>query len=335
MITPTVLDAESDRWQRELAQAIGDPEALIELLDLPKALLPEARAAARDFPLRVTRHYLGLIRPGDPDDALLRQVLPLGAECRPTPGYVNDPVGDLAARAGSGIVHKYHGRALLITTGACAIHCRYCFRRHYPYGEDNSIRHHETMLQQLRGMTDVSEVILSGGDPLSLSDRRLQRLLEALASIPHLERLRIHTRLPVVLPERITPHLVKQLATRRFATSLVLHVNHPRELSDALRPGLWRLRAAGVTLLNQSVLLRGVNDSAETLCHLSEALFDHGILPYYLHLLDPVAGAAHFEVAETNAIALHEAMRARLPGYLLPRLVREVPGDSAKRPVHR
>ncbi len=335
MITPTALNAQPDLWQRELARAIHEPEVLIQTLGLPDTLLAPARAAAQDFPLRVTRHYLGLIRHGDPDDPLLRQVLPIGAERQKVPGFVADPVGDLAAQAGNGIVHKYHGRALLITTGACAIHCRYCFRRHYPYAEDNALRHLQGALRQLRDMPEISEVILSGGDPLSLSDRRLQGLLEALASIPHLRRLRIHTRLPIVLPERITPALTHLLRVGRLSTSLVLHANHPHELTPALGERLSSLRSAGITLLNQSVLLRGVNDSAQTLVALSEGLFDLGILPYYLHLLDPVAGAAHFEVSEKTALDLHEAVHALLPGYLVPRLVREVSGNPGKRPVCR
>lgn len=335
MITPTALNAQPDLWQQELARAIHEPGVLIQALGLPEALLAPARAAAQDFPLRVTRHYLGLIRHGDPDDPLLRQILPIGAERQAVSGFVADPVGDLAAQVGNGIVHKYHGRALLITTGACAIHCRYCFRRHYPYADDNSLRHEQAMLTQLSDMPEISEVILSGGDPLSLSDRRLQKLLEALASIPHLRRLRIHTRLPIVLPERITPALVHQLHSNRLATSLVLHANHPRELTPALGERLTSLRSAGITLLNQSVLLRGVNDSAQTLCALSERLFDLGILPYYLHLLDPVAGAAHFDVPEDTALDLYKTMQRELSGYLVPRLVREVSGDPGKRPVCR
>lgn len=335
MITPTALEAQPDAWQRELARAIQDPEVLIETLGLSDALLAPARAAATDFPLRVTRHYLGLIRRGDPDDPLLRQILPMDAERQRLPGFVKDPVGDLAAQVGNGIVHKYHGRALLITTGACAIHCRYCFRRHFPYAEDNALRHLQGALRQLHNMPEVSEVILSGGDPLSLSDRRLQGLLEALASIPHLRRLRIHTRLPIVLPERITPVLTRQLQDTRLVASLVLHANHPRELTVTLGEQLAPLRGAGITLLNQSVLLRGVNDSAQTLCTLSERLFDLGILPYYLHLLDPVSGAAHFDVPETTALDLHQTMQRQLPGYLVPRLVREVAGDPGKRPVCR
>lgn len=335
MITPTTLEAQLETWQHELARAITDPDTLIEILRLPRQLIRPARAAASSFPLRVTRHYLSLIRPGDPDDPLLRQILPIGEELRTVPGYVSDPVGDLDARAGNGIVQKYRGRALLITTGACAVHCRYCFRRHYPYAEDNALRHHDRSLQQLAGMPGVEEVILSGGDPLTFSDRRLARLIEGLADIPHLKRLRLHTRLPVVLPARITPALTELLGACRLATSLVLHANHPRELTAALGDGTAALRAAGVTLFNQSVLLRGVNDGADTLCRLSERLFEQGILPYYLHLLDRVAGAAHFEVPEASAMTLLETMRARLPGYLVPRLVREVAGDPAKRPLCR
>ena len=333
MITPTALAAQPEPWQRELARALDDPAELLRTLRLPPDLLPGARHAAAAFPLRVTRHYLSLIRPGDPDDPLLRQVLPLGEELEPRPGFVTDPVGDGPARQGDGVVQKYAGRALLVLTGACAIHCRYCFRRHYPYAEDNGLRHWDAMLERLGALSDVEEVILSGGDPLTLSDQRLARLVAALEAIPQLRRLRLHSRTPVVLPQRLTGALTGILGETRLATSLVLHLNHPRELAPALTPGLQALRAAGVTLLNQSVLLRGVNDDADTLAELSTSLFELGILPYYLHALDPVAGAAHFALPDARARALHAELHRRLPGYLLPRLVREIPGEAGKRPL--
>jgi len=333
MITPDPAPSQPEDWQRELARAVSDPAELLRLLELPDSLLDGARRAAVSFPLRVTRHYLGLIRPGDPDDPLLRQVLPLDKEGLPAPGFVTDPVGDSAAALGDGLIHKYHGRILLVVTGACAIHCRYCFRRHYPYAEDSALRDPSAVLAHLRRMPEIREVILSGGDPLSLSDTRLQALLDGLEALPQLRRLRIHSRLPLVLPQRLTGHLVSRLAASRLGVSLVLHANHPRELAPALRPGLQALREAGVTLLNQSVLLRGVNDETAILAELSEALFDHGILPYYLHLLDPVAGSAHFAVSRETARALHRQLRALLPGYLLPRLVCEIPGEPSKRPM--
>ena len=333
MITPSPQSLQPEDWQKQQAQAISDPRQLLQLLELPTSLLGGAQRAAQTFPLRVTRHFLGLMEKGNPHDPLLRQVLPLGEELLAHPDYLDDPVGDAAAALGNGILHKYHGRALLITTGACGVHCRYCFRRNYPYAEDNATRHWQGMLDQLAEMPQIDEVILSGGDPLTLSDRRLAELLERLQAMPQLQRLRIHSRQPVVLPARITPQLTQMLGDCRLHTSLVLHCNHPAELAPELQTGLERLRAAGVTLLNQSVLLKGVNDDPETLAKLSETLFGFGVLPYYLHQLDRVSGAQHFAVGDRQAHALHETLRKRLPGYLLPRLVREIAGEASKTPL--
>lgn len=333
MITPTPLPAQHDSWKAELASAISDPAELLQRLELPRSLLDAARTAAQRFPLRVTGHYLGLIEKGNPQDPLLRQVLPLAEELEDVAGFVTDPVGDHAARQGAGLLHKYQGRALLISTGACAIHCRYCFRRHYPYAEQNAIRHWEQVSGQLAGMPGVNEVILSGGDPLTLSDQRLAKLIARFGEMPQLRRLRIHSRTPSVLPSRITPRLIRMLEETHLGTSLVLHCNHPREVSTALANALTGLRRAGVTLLNQAVLLKGVNDSVDTLQQLSEQLFEAGILPYYLHALDRVRGAAHFDVPDARARALHGQLRRRLPGYLVPRLVREIAGEDSKTPL--
>jgi L-lysine 2,3-aminomutase len=321
-------------WQRALADAVRDPAALLDALRLDPALLPAAERAARLFPLRVPRGFLARMRAGDPDDPLLRQVLPLDAECLPVNGFQDDPVGDGPARAGGGVLHKYHGRVLLVTTGACAVHCRYCFRRHFPYADDNaSADRWQTALDYLRDSPEVSEVILSGGDPLTLSDRRLGELTARLAEIPHLRRLRVHSRLPVVLPERIDDALLDWLTTTRLRPVMVIHANHANELDDSVAAAVDRLRRHAVPVFNQAVLLRGVNDSADALVALSERLFDLDVTPYYLHLLDRVRGAAHFEVAEAEARALHAAAAARLPGYLVPRLVREEPGAPGKTPV--
>ncbi len=290
-----------------------------------------SEAAADAFALRVPPHLLGRIRLADAGDPILRQVLPVAAEMAAHDGYVADPVGDLAAAVVPGLLQKYAGRALLVVTGACAVHCRYCFRRHFPYAEQTVGRDRwHAALSHLAGATDVSEVVLSGGDPLMLPDETLGELWASLAAIPHLRRLRVHSRMPVVVPERVTPALVDLLAAPRFACSLVTHVNHPAELDGIAAAALASLHRAGVVLLNQSVLLRGVNDDVDTLCVLSEELFDVGILPYYLHLLDPVAGAAHFAVGETDGVRLVEGMRNRLPGYLVPRLAHEIPGRAAK-----
>lgn len=322
------------RWQQELARAITDPADLLQELDLDAGLLSPARRAAAGFALRVPRGFVARMRKGDPHDPLLRQVLPLAEELAPAPGFVADPVADHAAQVAPGVLHKYHGRALLIATGACAVHCRYCFRRDYPYAESHAgADDWSRALDYAAGDSSLREVILSGGDPLSLSDRRLGSLLAGLDRIPHLERIRIHSRQPIVLPERIDADFLAMLAQTRLRPVLVVHANHPREIDPTVRAALERLAQAGVTLLNQSVLLRGVNDDAAVLAELSEALFAARALPYYLHLLDRVRGAAHYEVNETEASAIMARLLERLPGYLVPRLVREQPGYPAKVPV--
>jgi EF-P beta-lysylation protein EpmB len=321
-------------WQAELADSFSHPRELLAYLALDPSGFPGLDAAAGRFPFRVTRNYAARMRPRDPDDPLLRQVLPLGNELAEQPGFVADPVGDLAAVSGPGLLHKYRGRVLLIATGACAIHCRYCFRREFPYAGNLLGRAEErAALEHIAADPSIREVILSGGDPLVLSDERLGRLVEALAAVPQVERLRIHTRLPIVLPSRITAELASCLASTRLKPVLVAHANHAQEFAGEVGFALERLRQAGVVLLNQAVLLRGVNDSADALVRLSEALFGHGVLPYYLHLLDRARGTGHFEVPEQRALELLRDMRERLPGYLVPKLVREVEGEPYKRPM--
>lgn len=274
------------------------------------------------------------MRHGDPADPLLRQVLPLLAEREPSPpGYLRDPVGDLAAERAPGVLHKYRGRALLIATGACAVHCRYCFRRHYPYGD--AARSEDEWQQALQAIAaeGLGEVILSGGDPLSLAGHRLEALVRRLEALPRLKRLRLHTRLPVVLPSRVDDALLELLNGTRLKTVIVVHANHPAEIDEQVRRALSRLTTAGVVLFNQSVLLRGVNDDAGILAELSEALFDAGVIPYYLHMLDHVAGAAHFEVEPDRAKGIHRTLQGMLPGYMVPKLVREEPGAEAKTSV--
>jgi len=321
-------------WQTELARAITDPAELLAVLNLGPDWLPAARTAARAFPLRVPRGYVARMRPRDPGDPLLRQVLPLAEECLPAEGFGPDPVGDLAAMAAPGVLHKYRGRVLLTATGACAVHCRFCFRRHFPYDQAvASANRWRGALEHIAADDTITEVVLSGGDPLTLSDRRLCELAHVLQAIPHVRRLRVHTRLPIVLPERVDAELLEWLGGTRLQSVVVVHANHANEVDAGVRAALARLKGVGVVLLNQSVLLRGVNDRVETLADLSEALFAAGVVPYYLHMLDRVAGAAHFEVAESRARALMSELSARLPGYLVPRLVREVPGAPAKVPV--
>ncbi|MFU8815682.1 MAG: EF-P beta-lysylation protein EpmB [Pseudomonadales bacterium] len=318
-------------WQRALANVIRDPRQLLARLQLDPALLPAAERAAKLFPLRVPESFVARMRPGDPTDPLLRQVLPLDAEFAAAPGFLDDPVGDGDALVAGGVLHKYHGRALLVTTGACAIHCRYCFRRHFPYAAANaSADGWQAALDYVASSPAISEVILSGGDPLTLSDRRLASLTESLAAIPHVQRLRVHSRLPVVLPERVDDGLLAWLTGSRLQPVVVIHANHGNEIDDQVVAAVTRLRERRVPVLNQAVLMRGVNDQVAALADLSERLFAADVMPYYLHLLDRVRGAAHFEVPEAEAVALHAALTARLPGYLVPRLVREEPGAAAK-----
>jgi EF-P beta-lysylation protein EpmB len=312
-------------WQSAVQNAVRDMRELAQLLDLPVDEFP----VTPDFPLLVPRGFVARIRKGDPRDPLLLQVLPQRAELESVLGYGPDPLGERQIASG-GVLRKYAGRALLIATGACPVHCRYCFRRAFPYDQQTASRGDwSAAIAALAGEQDVTEVILSGGDPLSLSNRRLGELVAQLEALP-IARLRIHTRFPIVVPERIDVGLIEILAGTRLDTVVVVHCNHPRELDATTSGALRQLRSVATQVLNQSVLLRGVNDDADTLAELSEALFRCGVLPYYLHLLDRVAGAAHFEVGEHEAAALMSALRARLPGYLVPRLVREIPGELSK-----
>lgn len=322
-------------WQTQLRDVVTSARELLVLLDIDPQGIDCSAEAARDFPLKVPRDFVSRMRRGDPHDPLLRQVLAIGSELVDAPGFSVDPVGETGdANAQPGILRKYHGRALLLVSGGCAVNCRYCFRRHFPYAENrvNRLQWQQT-LATVAADSSISEVILSGGDPLLPGDKQLAELVDTIAEIPHVRRLRIHTRLPVVIPARITGGLVRALRRPALDTVMVIHANHGNEIDAGVASAMRRLREAGITLLNQSVLLRGVNDSEEALADLSEKLFSAGVLPYYLHLLDKVAGAAHFDVPEDEAVALWEATSARLPGYLVPRLVREIAGEPGKSPV--
>ena len=311
-----------------------DPRELLALLGLEALAGRISDEAAAQFPLRVPRGFVARMRHGDAADPLLRQVLPLDDEMRPVPGFGLDAVGDAAAKKAIGVIQKYQGRALLVATGSCAVNCRYCFRRHFPYAEETAARDGwRDAVALIRADPGIDEVLLSGGDPLSLATPKLAELTDALAGIPHLRRLRIHSRLPVVLPERIDDGLLAWLSSLPWPVALVIHANHANEFDADVDAALARLRQAGVQLLNQAVLLRGVNDSVDALAALSERSFAAGVLPYYLHQLDRVAGVAHFEVDDDRARDLHAALAARLSGYLVPRLVREVQGDTGKRPL--
>ncbi|HYM34206.1 MAG TPA: EF-P beta-lysylation protein EpmB [Steroidobacteraceae bacterium] len=321
-------------WRRLAADAITDPAELLEILRLDRSLLPGAQKAAQTFGLRVPRGFVARMRPGDPRDPLLLQVLPLIDELIDSPEFSHDPVGDLASRSATGVLHKYEGRALLIATGACAIHCRYCFRRHFPYADETASKDEwKTALDHVRSDATINEIILSGGDPLNLSDRRLEQLTTALADVPHVRRLRIHTRTAVTLPERIDAHFCKWLTSVRLQKIVVLHTNHAQEFDASAQAMCARIKDCNAALFNQSVLLAGVNDNVDALSQLSETLFASGVLPYYLSLLDRVTGAAHFEVSEPRAVDLMRRLIARLPGYLIPKLVREVAGAEAKTSV--
>lgn len=321
-------------WQQLWRDAVRDPRELLAMLGLDHAGLALSDAAAAQFPLRVPRGFVARMRQGDPADPLLRQVLPLDAEMQPMPGFVLDAVGDGEASAGSGVIRKYHGRALLVATGSCAVHCRYCFRRHFPYAQETAAAAGwRDAIGLIARDPGIDEVILSGGDPWSLGTAKLAELTAALARIAHVRRLRIHTRLPVVLPERVDTALLEWIAALPWPVVIVLHANHANEFDAGVDAAVARLRACGATVLNQAVLLAGVNDSLEALVALSERSFAAGVLPYYLHQLDRVQGAAHFEVSDERARRLHAALAARLSGYLVPRLVREVAGGSGKEPL--
>ena len=320
-------------WRALWREAITDAHELLALLGLAP-LADSLPADDAGFPLRVPRGFVARMRAGDARDPLLLQVLPQLAETHAAGGFSADAVGDLAARSAKGVLHKYQGRALLIASGSCAVNCRYCFRRHFPYGDEMAAAGQwREALEHVRQDASVSELILSGGDPLALATGKLEELSRGLADIPHVTRLRIHTRLPVVLPERVDTPFVEWLASLPLQKVVVLHANHANEFDGAVDEACARLRKAGATLLNQAVLLKGVNDDADRLIALSERMFAAGVLPYYLHQLDRVQGAAHFEVADAQAQALIACIRGRLPGYLVPKLVREVGGDPSKRPL--
>lgn len=323
-------------WSQQLKQALRDPRQLLEFLGLDASLLSGAQAGHDLFPIRVPLAYARRIQPNNPDDPLLRQVLPLQQETDVVAGYVHDPLAEADHRPHPGLIHKYDSRVLLIASGGCAINCRYCFRRHFPYSDNMPSRAEwQDTLDYIRARPAINEVILSGGDPLASGDARLAWLVEQLDTIAHVKRLRIHTRLPIVIPARVDGELLGWLSRTRLQKVMVVHVNHPHELDDDVDQAMTALRNIGVTLLNQSVLMKGVNDDVEVLARLSERLFESGILPYYLHVLDPVQGAAHFDVSDERAVALVDQLRVRLAGFLMPRLVREIPGERSKTPLPR
>ena len=316
-------------WQSELASAFSKPADLLKYLQIDASVFSEF--ALEDFAMRVPLSYAACMEKGNQDDPLLKQVLPIIDELSSPADYRLDPVGDLAALTENCIIHKYHGRVLFIATGGCAINCRFCFRRHFPYADAQLNKQKESIaLRYLKNNPSINEVILSGGDPLLLSDQRLEELIQQFSAIPHLKRIRIHTRIPIVLPSRINANFIAVLNNAPLPIIMVTHCNHANELSEQVTTACLSLKQKNISLLNQSVLLKGVNDNLVTLQHLSEQLFASGILPYYLHLLDKAKGTAHFEGEQREAIKIHQQLQQVLPGYLVPKLVREQAGEAAK-----
>lgn len=320
--------SDPNNWQQCLQHSIRDPQRLIEQLELPADYIEQVLLQPQ-FPLLVPPAYLAKIKKGDPNDPLLRQILALKQETIPSEGFSSDPVGDNAAQKCQGILHKYQGRVLLLVTAACAIHCRYCFRQHFEYHAPNN----DDVFEYIQSDTGIHEVILSGGDPLLLSDQRLSTLLHKLQKIEHIKRVRIHSRVPIVLPQRMTADLMALLRSSQLHIVFVIHANHPNEIDTEVGAVLQQLVRQGIMVLNQTVLLKQVNDNPEILIQLSEKLFQYQVLPYYLHLLDKVQGAAHFEVSEHAALRLLDVLRCRLLGYLVPKLVKEVAGLPYKQPL--
>ncbi|MCJ8319241.1 MAG: EF-P beta-lysylation protein EpmB [Colwellia sp.] len=321
-------------WQKELANVVTDPKILLEMLNIETKNYLQHFKARQLFPVRVPRPFIKKMQKGNINDPLLKQVMPLFSEFLITEGFIADPLGEHDT-AVEGLLHKYKHRVLLIVKSGCAVNCRYCFRRHFPYADNspNKIRWQQA-LDYIQQHEEITEVIFSGGDPLMASDEHLAWLVSQIENISHVKRLRLHTRLPVVIPQRITASLVKLLSKTRLKTTMVLHINHSNEIDKALSSSLELLREARIPLFNQSVLLKGINDQAQVLSQLSEKLFDNGIQPYYLHMFDQVQGAAHFDVPEKQAVKIAKEMMMILPGFLMPKLVREIAGEANKTPIN-
>lgn len=322
------------QWKQELSNAIESVHHLLHILELDSAKLNLSDAAIQQFPLRVPLSFVNKMKKGDPNDPLLKQILPIKEEELSHPGFTEDPLEEMHANPVPGLIHKYHNRALIIGAQACAINCRYCFRRHFPYQENRLTRPQlADICTYIQQHDELDEIILSGGDPLVNNDQQLKKIILSIAEIPHIKRLRIHTRLPVVIPSRINKDLLQWLTECPTPITFVLHINHPNEIDQTLTNAVQHLKQAGSVILNQSVLMKGINDSLETLLELSNALFDAGILPYYLNVLDRVSGSQHFEVSEETAIELIEQLMQKTSGYLVPKLVREQPDRPYKVPI--
>lgn len=321
-------------WQKELSNVVTDPKKLLQMLEIDSTEYLQHFSARKLFPVRVPRPFIARMQKGNFNDPLLKQVMPLSDEFVISKGYSTDPLAEHDTVT-EGLLHKYQHRVLMIVKSGCAVNCRYCFRRHFPYGENSPNKSRwQSALTYIAEHKEINEVIFSGGDPLMANDEHLQWLIEQLEPIKHVTRLRIHTRLPIVIPQRITTHLVEMLSQTRLKATMVLHINHPNELDDTVKIALEKLRIARIPLFNQSVLLKGINDDADVLCQLSEELFDNGIQPYYLHMFDPVQAVAHFDVCEKQAKKIVHKMMATLPGFLMPKLVREIAGEANKTPIN-
>ncbi len=332
IITRKVVSVEQN-WLKQLANGISDPAKLLEQLEIDPKPWQEGFAARKLFAQRVPQSFVDRMEKGNPFDPLLRQVLPLNEEFEVHAGYSNDPLAE-QNNTTPGLLHKYRSRALMILKGGCAINCRYCFRRHFPYDENKGNKAvWQQNLDYIQATLELDEVILSGGDPLMAKDEELKWLIDRIADIRHIKRLRIHSRLPVVIPDRITDSLCDILGESRLQVILVTHINHSNEVNQELRDAMSRLKQANVTLLNQGVMLKGVNNSVEAQVNLSHALFDAGILPYYIHVLDKVQGAAHFYISDQEAKAIMQGLLERVSGYLVPKLTREIGGRTSKTPL--
>ncbi len=318
-------------WQAELSNAFTNIRDLLTFVGLSCNQLPYSETAVDEFSIRVPLGYAKCMEKNNPDDPLLKQVLPVTDELKTFPGYTLDPVGDLDASIPGGIIHKYQGRILLITTGGCAIHCRYCFRRNFPYTDFQMSKSRQNLaLEYIEKHDEINEVILSGGDPLLLNDEQLGSLLVKITRFKHIQRIRIHSRIPIVLPSRITLHLLNIFDQISQQIIMVFHCNHSNEISQEVASACAMLKQHQIQLFNQAVLLKGVNDQVAPLVQLSEKLFANNIIPYYLHLLDKATGTGHFDVKTSRAISIMNEVKANLPGYLVPKLVREIPGESSK-----
>jgi len=335
---PQIITQISDQlhtsWQKELSNVVTDPKKLLEMLEIDSKGYLQHFNARTLFPVRVPRPFIASMKKGDFNDPLLKQVMPLSNEFIISKGYSTDPLEEHDTVA-EGLLHKYKHRVLMIVKSGCAVNCRYCFRRHFPYADNSPSKNSwQAALTYITNHPEINEVIFSGGDPLMASDEHLLWLIEQIEAIKHVTRLRIHSRLPVVIPQRITTGLVSALTNTRLKTTVVLHVNHPNEISNNVKQMIEKLRDARIPLFNQSVLLKGINDNAHVLCKLSETLFDSGIQPYYLHMFDPVQGVAHFDIDENQAKEIVREMMEILPGFLMPKLVREIAGEANKTPIN-